>query len=371
MKKYVRIIGIVLIAVIFIGTFVFLYKKSQPKAKEYEIITPKTATIEQTTVATGNVEPRDEVQIKPQISGIVAELFKKAGDHVTKGEVIARIRVIPDMTQLNQGENRVQLAKINLAQSLKDFRRMEKLYNDKLISAEDFEKSRVNYRQAVEEQNSANDALQIIKEGVSRSNASFSTTMVRSTITGLILDVPIKVGNSVIMSNTFNDGTTIATVANMGDIIFDGKVDETDIGKVYQGMPVKITIGALQDRSFQARLEYISPKAEQDNGANQFEIKAAMQIPAGVQIRAGYSANATIVLAQVANALTIPESTVEFKGDDAYVYVLKASPEKEAPREFTKRKIKVGISDGINIQVLDGLSAKDRIRGIEKTEETD
>lgn len=368
MKKYVRIIGIVLIAIIFAGTFVFLYQKSQPKAKEYEIITPKYASVEQTTVATGNVEPRDEVEIKPQISGIVAELFKKAGDHVTKGEVIARIRVIPDMSQLNQGENRVQLAKINLAQATKDFRRMEKLYNDKLISAEDFEKSRVTYRQAVEERNSAADALQIIKEGVSKSNASFSTTMVRSTITGLILDVPVKVGNSVIMSNTFNDGTTIATVANMGDIIFDGKVDETDIGKVYQGMPVKITIGALQDRDFRARLEYISPKAVQDNGANQFEIKAAMQIPSGVEIRAGYSANATIVLAQVANALTIPESAVEFNGDDAYVYILNASKKKDAPQSFTKRKIKVGISDGVNIQVTDGISTKDKLRGIEKTE---
>lgn len=368
MKKYVKITSIVLLVAVFIGTFVFLYQKSQPQPKEYEIITPKYTSIEQTTVATGKVEPRDEVEIKPQISGIVAELFKKAGDHVTKGEVIARIRVIPDMTQLNQGENRVQLAKISLAQATKDFRRMEKLYNDKLISAEDFEKSRVTYRQAVEEQNSANDALQIIKEGVSKSNSAFSTTMVRSTITGLILDVPVKVGNSVIMSNTFNDGTTIATVANMGDIIFDGKVDETDIGKVYQGMPVKITIGALQDQSFQAHLEYISPKAEEDNGANQFEIKAAMQIPAGVQIRAGYSANATIVLSQVANALTIPESAVEFQGDDAYVYVLGTSS-KDKKQAFTKRKVKVGISDGINIQVLSGVTPKDRLRGIEKVPE--
>lgn len=368
MKKYVKIISIALIAIIFIGTFVFLYKKSQPKAKEYEIITPKYATIEQTTVATGNVEPRDEVEIKPQISGIVAELFKKAGDHVDKGEVIARIRVIPDMSQLNQGENRVQLARINLTQATKDFRRMEKLYNDKLISAEDFEKSRVAYRQAVEERNSAADALQIIKEGVSKSNANFSTTMVRSTITGLILDVPVKVGNSVIMSNTFNDGTTIATVANMGDIIFDGKVDETDIGKVYQGMPVKITIGALQDQTFQARLEYISPKAESDNGANQFQIKAAMQIPSNVQIRAGYSANAIIVLAQAPNTLTIPESTIEYKGDEAFVYVLNAVSKANSPQAFTKRKIKVGISDGVNIQVLSGITIKDRLRGIEKTD---
>lgn len=370
MKKYVRIISIVLITVIFIGTFVFLYQKSQPKPKEYEIITPRYTNIEQTTVAVGKVEPRDEVEIKPQISGIIAELLKKAGDHVTKGEVIARIRVIPDMTQLNQGENRVQLAKINLAQATKDFRRMEKLYHDKLISAEDFEKTRVAYRQAVEEQNSANDALQIIKEGVSKSNSSFSTTMVRSTITGLILDVPIKVGNSVIMSNTFNDGTTIATVANMGDIIFDGKVDETDIGKVYQGMPLKITIGALQDKSFEARLEYISPKAEEDNGANQFEIKAAIRIPDGVQIRAGYSANATIILAQVANALTIPESAVEFKGDETFVYILR-STSKDKIQSFTKRKVKVGISDGINIQILEGISPKDRLRGIEKIDKTD
>lgn len=368
MKKYIRIIGLVLLAVVFAGTFVFLYQKSKPKEKAYELLTPSFRDIDQTTVATGNVEPRDEVAIKPQISGIIAELFKKAGDRVVKGEVIARIRVIPDMSQVNQGENRVQLAKINLAQALRDFRRMEKLYHDKLISAEDYEKSRVTYRQAVEEQNSANDALQIIKEGVSKSNASYSTTLVRSTITGLILDVPVKVGNSVIMSNTFNDGTTIASVANMGDIIFDGKVDETEIGRVYNGMPVKITVGALQDQVFQARLEYISPKAEQENGANQFEIKAAMQIPQGVEIRSGYSANATLTLASVRHVLSIPESAVEFNGEEAYVYVLN-SAKKDEEQTFTKKKIQVGISDGINIQVLSGLTPKDKVRGMEKGED--
>ena len=285
MKKYLKITLLVVVAAIFIGTFIFLYQKSKPKTTVYETITPEIADLEKTTVATGKVEPRDEVLIKPQISGIISEVYKEAGQTIKQGEVIAKVKVIPELGQLNSAESRVRVAEISTAQAETDHERIKKLYNDKLISREDYEKSEVEIKKAREELQTAKDALEIIKEGITKNSASFSSTLIRSTIDGLILDVPIKVGNSVIMSNTFNDGTTIATVANMNDLIFKGKIDETEVGRIHEGMPVKLTIGALQNLTFDAELEYISPKGVEENGANQFEIKAAVHAPDSVQIR--------------------------------------------------------------------------------------
>ena len=217
-KKYLKIASLAVVAAIFIWTFVFLYRKSQPTVKVYETIVPETVDLEKTTVATGKVEPRDEVLIKPQISGIISEVYKEAGQSVKQGEVIAKVKVIPELGTLNSAESRVRLAEINAKQAETDFARVEKLFNDKLISNEEYEKGEVNVKQAREELQTAKDNLEIVKEGITKNSASFSSTLIRSTITGLILDVPIKVGNSVIMSNTFNDGTTIATVANMNDL---------------------------------------------------------------------------------------------------------------------------------------------------------
>ena len=362
-KKYLKIASLVVVAAIFIWTFVFLYQKSQPKVKVYETIVPEIADLEKTTVATGKVEPRDEVLIKPQISGIISEVYKEAGQSVKQGEVIAKVKVIPELGTLNSAESRFRLAEINAKQAETDFARIEKLFNDKLISNEEYEKGEVNVKQAREELQTAKDNLEIVKEGITKNSASFSSTLIRSTITGLILDVPIKVGNSVIMSNTFNDGTTIATVANMNDLIFRGNLDETEVGRVHEGMPVKLTIGALQNLSFNAVLEYISPKGVEENGANQFEIKAAVQAPDSVQIRSGYSANAEIVLERAQKTLAMPESTVEFSGDSTFVYVLTDSVPQQ---KFKRRQIEVGMSDGIKIAVKSGLTAKDKVRGAEK-----
>ena len=358
MKKFFKIALLVLLAAVFVGTFIFLYQKSKPEMTSYELYTPARMDLKLTSIVTGTVEPRDEVLIKPQISGIIAELYKEAGETVKTGEVIAKVKVIPEMSSLNSAENRVRLANISFTQAEIDYNRMKKLYDDKLVSSEDFEKNRVVYRQAKIEQQTAVDALEIVKEGVSRSNSSYSTTLIRSTINGLILDVPVKVGNSVIMSNTFNDGTTIASVANMNDLIFKGAIDETEVGRIREGMPVKITIGALQSKQFDAMLEYISPKVQ--SGNNQFEIKAAVRIPVDVKIRAGYSANAEIVLEQANKVIAIPEGAVEFSGDSTFVQVLKSSKPEQV---FERKQIKVGLSDGIHIEVKSGLTLKDKIRG--------
>ena len=343
MKRYSKLIIAAIIALIFIGTFVFLWQKSQPKEVVYNEFTPKMEDIQKTTIITGKIEPRNEVNVKPQISGIITELLKEPGQTVQQGEVIAKVKVIPDMGQLSSAEARVRLSEINLKQAQVNFNREENLYNQK-------------------EKTAAEDALQVVRDGVSKANASASSTLIRSTISGVILDIPVKVGNSVILANTFNDGTTIATVANMNDLIFRGNIDETEVGQLVSGMPMKITIGALQDLQFDAALEYISPKAVESNGANQFEIKAAVKLAEGGKIRSGYSANAEIVLSSAEKALSIPESAIEFSGDSTFVYIIKGEGKEKT---YERTQVTTGLSDGVNIEIKKGLTLKDKVRGPE------
>ena len=367
MKKYSKLIVAAIVAVIFIGTFVFLYQKSQPTPVVYSEFTPEVKDIQKTTVITGKIEPRNEITVKPQISGIITDLYKEAGEMVQEGEVIAKVKVIPDMGQLSSAEARVRLADINLKQAQVDFSREEALYKQKLVSADEYDKIKQTLKQAKEEVVAAQDALDVVRNGVSKSNASASSTLIRSTITGLILDVPVKVGNTVVLSNTFNDGTTIATVANMNDLIFRGNIDETEVGRLVEGMPMKITIGALQDLSFEANLEYVSPKAVESNGANQFEVKAAVHVMKSGKIRSGYSANAEIVLAKASKVLSIPESAIEFSGDSTFVYILKGEGEKKT---YDRRAVTTGLSDGVSIEIKKGITAKDKVRGPQQVADT-
>lgn len=361
MKKYFKYILMALVAVIFIGTFVFLYIKSQPQPEVYDEFTLQRMDIRKTTVVTGKIEPRNEVNVKPQISGIITEILKEAGETVQEGEVIAKVKVIPDMGSLSAAQSRLRLAEINRKQAQTDYDREKTLFDKGLVAADEYDKIAQALRQAREEVDAAQDNLEVVRDGVSKSNASASSTLIRSTITGLILDIPVKVGNSVILANTFNDGTTIATVANMNDLIFRGNIDETEVGRLSTGMTMKITIGALQDLKFDARLEYIAPKATDQNGANQFEIKAAVNLPSNAtNIRSGYSANAEIVLAEAKNVLAVQESAIEFDGDDTYVYVIKDEGDKQT---YERRKVQTGISDGINIEIRSGVKPNERIRG--------
>lgn len=364
MKRYFKYIMMALAAVVFIGTFVFLYIKSQPKPVEYNEFEPKQMDIRKTTVVTGKIEPRNEVNVKPQISGIITEILKEAGQKVEAGEVIAKVKVIPDMSSLSAAQARVRLAGINERQARTDFEREKALFDKGLVSADEYDKIAQALRQAREESAAAQDNLEVVRDGVSKTNASASSTLIRSTVTGLILDIPVKVGNSVILANTFNDGTTIATVANMNDLIFRGNIDETEVGRLTTGMTMKITIGALQDLKFDARLEYISPKATDQNGANQFEIKAAVNLPtSSEQIRSGYSANAEIVFAEARGVLSVPESAIEFSGNDTFVYVVKGSGKEKT---YERRKVTTGLSDGINIEIRSGLKKGETVRGPKK-----
>ena len=357
MKKVIKYIIVVLIVAVFAGTFVFLYKNSQPEEIRYQELPAQKQDVARSTVLTGKIVPRNEVNIKPQINGIIAEIYKEAGQMVQQGEVIARLTVIPDMNSLSAAQSRVRLSEINLKQAQTNFDREKALFEKKLISAEEYEKTEQQLNQAKEEYAASQESLEVIRDGVSSKNATSSSTLIRSTITGLILDIPVKVGNSVIQANTLNDGTTVATVANMSDLIFEGQIDETEVGSLYEGMPLTITIGALKDYTFDASLEYISPKAVENNGANQFKVKAAVKVDSEHVIRSGYSANAQIDLEKATDVLTVPESALEFVKEESYVY------KKAQDGTYTKTKVETGLSDGVNIEIKEGLSEGDTVRG--------
>ena len=359
MKKFFKILLWILVAALFIGTFYFLYNNSKEKPVEYEVLAPVTTNIERNTVLTGKIEPRDEIEIKPQISGIISEIMVEPGDLVKKDDIIAKIKIIPEESQLNNAENRVQVAQLSRDQAEIEYNRTKALYDKKFVSREEYEQSKVAYDKAKVELAGAIDALSIVRDGISSTNAQSSNTLVRATTDGQILEIPVKVGSSVIQANTMNDGTTVAKIANMNNLIFKGKVDETEVGLLTQGMETRITVGALPDASFPAHIEYIAPKITEENGANTFEIKAAINLEEGMKLRAGYSANAAVVLMKAADVLAVPESTVEWQGDSTFVYVLTS----ENPQTFERKPITVGISDGVNIEVKDGITADVKLRG--------
>lgn len=366
MKKFFKIFLWVLVAAVFVGTFVYLYLNSRPDKVEYEIVEPSVATIERTTVLTGQIEPRDEIEVKPQISGIIAEVLVEAGDHVNNGDVIARIAVVPEEASLSSARNRVEMAKVSLETARLTYERTKMLYDKKYESREKYETDLAAYENAKLELAQAEDQLNIVRDGVSASNAQGSNTLVRSTVTGLVLEVPVKVGSSVIQANTFNDGTTIAKVADMTDLLFKGKVDETEVDLLSEGMPVRIAVGAISGSDFPATIEKIAPIATDDNGTNTFEVKAALNVANDARLRAGYSANATIILEKADSVLTVPESVVEYVGDSAFVYVLDQTA---AEQTFNRQAMATGISDGIKVEVKDGSVNPDaKLRGNLKTD---
>lgn len=361
MKKFFKIFLWVVVALIFVGTFFYLYQNSKEKEDVYSIEYPSEETIERVSVLTGKIEPRDEIDIKPQISGIISEILVQAGDHVNNGDIIAKIKVIPEETQLSSAENRVAVAEISLSEARSNFERTKQLYEKKYESREKYETDYAAYERAKKELDQARDQLTIVRDGVSAANAQGSNTLVRSTVTGVVLEVPVKVGSSVIQANTFNDGTTIAKVADMTDLIFKGKVDETEVDLINEGMNVRITVGAIPDSDYPAVIEKIAPMATDDNGTNTFEVKAALNLDSEAKLRAGYSANANVILESAQNTLAVPESVVEYEGDKSYVYVLKDSV---PTQKFERKEFKAGISDGIMVQVKSGnLNKKTPLRG--------
>lgn len=368
MKKFFRILMWSIIAAIFIGTFVYLFLNSRGKEATYELVSPVSGNIERTTVLTGDIEPRDEIEIKPQISGIISEILVEPGDHVNNGDVIAKIKVIPEATQLSSAENRIQVAKISLEEARQTYERTKALYEKKYESREKYEADYAAYERAKQELDQANDQLRIVRDGVSAFDTQGSNTLVRATVTGIVLEVPVKVGSSVIQSNTFNDGTTIAKVADMTDLIFKGKIDETEVDLLSEGMNVRISVGAIQGSDYPAVIEKIAPMATDDNGTNTFEVKAALKSTETAKLRAGYSANAAVILEKAENVLSIPERLIEYSNDSTFVYVLKS--ETGGHQTFERTAITTGLSNGIDVELKGpaSITADSRLRGNQKDE---
>jgi HlyD family secretion protein len=356
MKKFLKI-GLLLVFIgLVLWVFYYLYEQSKADPVVYKTESPKYRNIVEKTVATGSVVPRKEIEIKPQESGIIQDLYVEPGDMVKKGDLIAKIQIIPEMVQVNNAESQLRIAEINFKNAEIEFNREKELYEKGVVPESEFLAQKLKYETAKENKQAAFDHLQLIKEGVTKSMGSQTNTLIKSTVEGMVLDVPVEVGNSVIKSNTFNDGTTVAIVANMGDMIFKGKVDETEVGKIKKGMNLLLTIGALEEDTFKAVLEYIAPKGVEDNGAIQFEIKADVKLKDNKFIRAGYSATADIVLDRRDSVLSISEKLLQFSNDTTYVEV------ETTDQIFERRDIKTGLSDGINVEVLTGLKEEDKIK---------
>ncbi|MDD3636283.1 MAG: efflux RND transporter periplasmic adaptor subunit [Bacteroidales bacterium] len=356
MKTILKIAVILVIVVVFVGTIVYLYKKSQAEPVVFETTTAFKTDIIRKTVATGSVVPRKEIEITPKVSGIIEEIFVEPGDVVKKDQLIARVKIIPDMINLNNAESRVKRAKIQLEEARKNHERYKSLYEEEVIPEAEFLTFDIAFRNAREEVESAEDNLQLIREGATKKAGNVTNTLIRSTIDGMVLDVPVEEGNSVIESNTFNNGTVIATIADMSEMIFEGKVDESEVGKISEGMPLIMTIGAIENETFDAVLEHISPKGIEENGTIQFEIRAAVDLKENQFIRAGYSANADIVLERKDQVLAVNEGYLLIEKDTTYVEV------EVSPQQFEKRIVKTGLSDGINIEIIEGLSETDKIK---------
>lgn len=356
MKTFFRVlVGLIIVGAIGY-TMYFLYQKSQVEPVVYQTDNPVIMDIVKKTTATGSIVPRKEIEIKPIVSGIIDELFVVEGQMIKKGELIAKIRIIPNMINVNNAKSRIEVAKINLTETKQNYDRQLSLLEKGVIAKADFESYETGYKNALEELETAQETLDLIQEGQTKNSDGKTNTMVRSTIDGMILDIPVEVGYQVIEANNFNAGTTIANIADMGEMVFEGNIDETEVGKIREGMPLILVIGAIEDISFDALLEHISPKGVEVNGAVQFEIKADVQLKSDQFIRSGYSANANIVLDKADSVLAISESLLQFENDTVFVEI------ETSPQVFEKRIITTGLSDGIFIEVKEGLAKEDNIK---------
>lgn len=360
MKKgrlYALVIFIIAVLVAAAFTINYLAEKEKEAPVEYDSQQPKIGDIVKKTIATGSISPREEIEIKPQISGVVEEIFIEAGKMIKKGDPIARVKIIPNISGLSNAQSRLNRANISQTKALADYERNKVLLEKGVIAPATFINFETALENAREEVKAAQDNLQILKKGVSKRSGKTTNTIIKSTIDGMILDVPVKEGNSVVEVSTFNEGTTIAFIADMADLIFLGKIDESEVEKLHEGMEIFITIGAIGKKQFNASLEYISPKGVEDNGAIQFEIKAAINLPADEFIRAGYSANADIVLDRKDQVLTISEALVQYdKEQKPFVEV------KTGENQWEHRDLKLGLSNGMEVEVISGTSEEDEIK---------
>ena len=355
MKKISIVIVLLLFVAAFLGTIGFLYNKSQEPPVIFETDQPFFTDIVRKTVATGSIVPRREVALKSQVPGVVEKLYFEEGDAVNLSELVAKIRLIPDMVRLNDAEAALEAARINYEDGERELRRREELIADELISEFELNQYKLEFRRVTQQLEAAENNVELIREGSAKRSGNVSN-QVESTVEGMILDIPVKEGTFIIESNMFNEGTTIATVADMSEMIFEGRVDESEVGRIAVGMDLILSVGAIESEQFDAELEFISPKGEDDRGAVKFDIRAAITLKESSFLRAGYSATADIVLEKRDQVMAIREGNLIFEDGRTFVDLMVGE------QQFERREVQTGLSDGINIEILDGLSEGDKIK---------
>ena len=364
MNKIVRysLIAFILFGVLFAAAY--FIKSNSTASITYETQTALITSIEKKTVATGKVIPEDEVEVKPQVQGILESLFVEEGDFVQEGQLLAKIKVVADEGQLNSAKGRLANAKIVLKNSEIEYKRNKSLFEKEIISQQEFQTAELNYNRAKQDVNNAQSDYEIIKLGSAGGSASANTN-VRATVSGTVLELPVKEGGQVIASNAFNAGTTVAIIADLKKMIFEGKVDEAEVGKMKIGMPLDVSLAAIQDKTFDAKLKFIAPKGNEEQGAVQFKIEGDVTLDDDFFVRAGYSANAALVLERKDSILALPEALLQFDKttEQAYVEI------QVGEQKFERKDIEIGISDGINVEVISGVTLEDKIKVWNKTEE--
>ena len=361
--KILKYIGITLLISGALFAAAYFIKTNDKSAIVYETKTIITTSIEKKTVITGKVIPEDEVEIKPQIQGIIDALFVEEGDKVKTGDLLAKIKVVPNEQNLNSAEGRLANSRIVLKNTQIEFKRNKDLFDKGIISRQDFDNIQLRYNQSKLDVSNAVSDLQIIRLG-SKGGAASANTNIRATVPGTVLEIPVEEGFQVIASNSFNAGTTIATIADLNKMIFEGKVDEAEVGKLIVGMPLEVNLGAIEDQSLEAKLKFIAPKGNEEQGAVQFKIEADLFLNDSIFVRAGYSANASLILERKDNVMAVEESLLQFDRETEKPYV----EIQVADQKFERRDIEIGLSDGVNVEVLSGLTEDDQIKVWNKTE---
>lgn len=372
MKRKGTIITLILIFIAFVAGIYYIWVKDQQDPTVYQMESPSVGNVIKKTVATGSIVPKEEVLIKPNISGIIDEIFVEAGDIIKAGDLIARVKVVPNVNSLNSarnninaGQTAVETARLAYESQKNIYNRQKELFEKGVISANEFDNAELAYNQALQRYNQekvnlqgAQQTYEIVKTGTTSGLGAAANTEIMATVSGMVLDVPVKVGNQVIEANNFNDGTTIATLADVGKMIFEGKVDESEVGKIKEELPLEITVGAIENKKFDAVLDYIAPKGVEENGAIQFEIKGTLSKKDTTFIRAGLSANASIILARADSVLTIKEALVQYDKESKEPFVEVATGD----QQFERREVELGISDGLIVEVKNGISEEDKIK---------
>jgi HlyD family secretion protein len=363
MKKALKIILIIIFVLAVLAALFYMYKTSTKENEEYQTTEVVTRDISTKAVATGAVKPREVIEIKPNISGVISEIHVKEGETVEKGALIATLRVIPNISSLNAAQQQINSAKITLNNEKIKFDRTKSLYEQGVLPKQDYDNALANYKMAQQNVNAAQSDYKIAQTGIAPGLEKYATIQIRATISGMILSIPVEIGNTVQEINNFSVGTTIATMADVNEMIFEGNVDEADVGKLKEGMPMTITIGALPDEKFNGILNYISPTGVDTSGIVQFEIKADVDLKKDVFLRANYSANAEVILSEAKNAIALESAHIRYddKGN-AYVEVLKPGTEKYKEPVYQKKIIKTGISDGVYTEIKSGLKKGDKVK---------